>query len=98
MIEWLESHLFTCIFKSSFGVECPGCGTQRALIALLKGDILSSLQYHAGVIPFILTIIALFIQLKLKHVNGSKIVMWLFIATTTITIAQYILKQFVFSN
>lgn len=94
MIEWLENHLLTCIFKSSFGVECPGCGTQRAFIALLKGDLLSSLQYHAGVIPFILTIIALIIQLKIKHVNGSKVVMWLFIATTTVTIIQYIIKQF----
>lgn len=94
MIEWLENHLLTCIFKSSFGIECPGCGTQRAFIALLKGDIISSMQYHAGVIPFILTIIALIIQLKLKHVNGSKVVMWLFITTTTITIIQYLVKQF----
>ena len=98
MIEWLENHLFTCIFKSSFGIECPGCGTQRALIALLKGDIISSLQYHAGVIPFIFTIIALIVQLKVKHINGSKIVMWLFITTTIITIAQYITKQFVLGH
>lgn len=97
MINWLENHLFNCIFKSSFGIECPGCGTQRALISLLKGDIISSLKYHAGVIPFLITVIALIIQLKLKHPSGGKIIMWLFIVTTATTITQYIIKQFILS-
>lgn len=98
MIEWLENHLFTCIFKSSFGIECPGCGTQRAFISLLKGEIIESLKYHAGVIPFILTIAALLIQLKVKHPSGGKIVMWLFMVTATATISQYIIKQFFLPN
>lgn len=93
MIDWLEHHLLVCFFKSHFGLDCPGCGTQRALIALLKGDLMQSLKYHAALIPFIATIIVLIIQLKIKHVNGGKWVMWLFILTTAITVIQYIIKQ-----
>ena len=95
MIDWLEHHMFTCFFKSTFGLDCPGCGTQRALIALLKGDLLQSLNHHAALIPFIATLIALIIQLKVKHVNGGKYVMWLFILTTTITVIQFIIKQII---
>ncbi len=93
MITWLEHHLFSCFFKSNFGIECPGCGMQRSLISLLKGNILESIQYHAALIPFIITLIILILQLKIKHVNGGKWVMWAFIITTSITTIQYIIKQ-----
>ena len=93
MINWLEHHLFSCFFKSHFGIDCTGCGIQRSLIALLKGNIIESFQYHAAVIPFIVTIIILIVQLIIKHEKGGKWAMWAFTATTTITIAQYIIKQ-----
>lgn len=95
MVNWLEQHLFTCFFKSHFGMECPGCGMQRALIALLKGDLTDSLMYHAALIPFILTIGALIIQLIIKHPLGGKAVMWLFILTSSITFIQFILRQII---
>lgn len=93
MIHWLEHHLFTCYFKSHFGMDCPGCGTQRALIALLKGDLLESLRYHAALIPFMITILMLMIQLIFKFNNGGKWVMWCFITTSAITMIQYIIHQ-----
>jgi hypothetical protein len=95
MTDWLEDHLFVCFFKAHFGVDCPGCGTQRALIALLRGDLSQSLAYHAALIPFMATIIALIIQLKVKHVNGGKVVMWLFILTSAITFIQFIIRQII---
>ena len=95
MIGWLEHHLFSCFFKSYIGLECPGCGMQRSLIALLKGNINESLKYHAALIPFIITIVLLLIQLKIKHVNGGKWVMWSFIITSTITVFQFIIRQLI---
>jgi hypothetical protein len=93
MIAWLEHHLFSCFFKSNFGIECLGCGMQRSLISLLKGNILESIQYHAALIPFIITLILLILQLKIKHVDGGKWVMWAFIVTSSITVIQYIIRQ-----
>lgn len=95
MINWLENHLFSCFFKSHFGMECPGCGMQRSLIALLKGDIMDSLQYHAALIPFLITITLLIFQLILKRANGGKWVMWAFIITTGITLIQFIIRQII---
>ena len=93
MIHWLETHLFTCFIKSHFGLDCPGCGLQRAFIALLKGNVSESIHYHAALIPFIITITALIIQLNIKHVNGGKWVMWLFIVTVLITLIQFVIRQ-----
>ncbi len=93
MVNWLEQHLMSCPIKSRFGVDCPGCGSQRAFIALLRGDIPQSLEHHIALIPFILTILALVAQLILNKPNGAKWVMWLFIFTSGLTFLQYIYKQ-----
>lgn len=95
MIYWLEHHLFSCFFKVHFGIECPGCGMQRSLIALLKGNLTESLQYHAALIPFIITVALLIIQLIIKHIDGGKWVMWAFVATSTITILQFVIRQII---
>ena len=95
MITWLEQHLMSCPIKLHFGVDCPGCGTQRALIALLRGNFQQSLEHHIALIPFILTIVALIAQLIFNKPNGAKWVMWLFIITSSLTFLQYIYKQLV---
>lgn len=68
---------------------------QRSLIALLKGNIIESFHYHIALIPFIITIILLIIQLRIKHVDGGKWVMWAFIVTSSITIIQFIIRQII---
>ncbi len=35
-----------CPFRYFLGIPCPGCGMTRALLALLRGDIVASLKYH----------------------------------------------------
>ncbi len=39
-----------CLFHSWTGYYCPGCGGTRAVKALLRGDIISSLFYHPVVL------------------------------------------------
>lgn len=68
---------------------------QRSLIALLKGNITESFHYHIALIPFIITITLLIIQLRIKHVNGGKWVMWAFIVTSGITTIQFIVRQII---
>jgi hypothetical protein len=93
MIDWLEHHLLSCFFKSHFGISCPGCGMQRSFIALLKGNITESIQYHIALIPFIITVLLLFIQLQVKFKNGGYWVMWSFIITCATTLIQFVVRQ-----
>ncbi len=39
-----------CIWDAFFGIYCPGCGGTRAIWALLKGKLLTSLWYHPAVL------------------------------------------------
>ncbi len=36
-----------CAFLSLTGYKCPGCGTQRAIHALMHGDVVEAFKYNA---------------------------------------------------
>ena len=45
-----------CLFFMFTGLECPGCGSQRAIHSLLNGDIAAAVHYNAltvAAIPYI---------------------------------------------
>ncbi len=92
VVNFLEQHLFACSFKSLLGIDCPGCGMQRALIALLRGDVLLSLKLNASLIPFIITLFYTILHLIVGFNNGARNIIWLFCITVTVMVISYIIK------
>ena len=82
------------MFKVLTGIDCPGCGMTRAFFALLKGDLMASLAYNPALIPFLLTITALLIQLKIKHPKGGLYIIWLFSLTSAVAMINFGVKQY----
>jgi hypothetical protein len=93
MISWLQNHLSTCFFVKYFGIECPSCGMQRALIALLKGEFSDSLQYNPALIPFLASILMLIFHLVFKLKHGARILIILFSITSATMILNYVHKE-----
>ena len=60
-----------CPFLTYLHIYCPGCGATRAVIALMRGDVLLSLRENA-LILFILTAAALYyIEYAVRVWGGS---------------------------
>ena len=56
-----------CIFKKVTGLDCPGCGMTRAILALLDGDIYQAFRWN--MLVFILApLIALYLVLERKKI------------------------------
>ncbi|NCO55144.1 MAG: hypothetical protein COZ21_08685 [Bacteroidetes bacterium CG_4_10_14_3_um_filter_31_20] len=91
-VDWLESHTGSCFYKNIFGVECPGCGMQRSIIELLKGNFVESFLLYPALYPLIFTLILLFLHIIFRFKNGALILKISFIFTVLIMIISYIIK------
>ncbi|RRD00827.1 DUF2752 domain-containing protein [Prevotella sp. OH937_COT-195] len=61
-----------CAFHVITGWKCPGCGSQRALHAMLHGNIYTALKHNLW-IPFAITYMILIITAKLLGKHGKRL-------------------------
>lgn len=94
LIQWLENHTFSCFYKKHFGMECPGCGMQRSIIELLKGNFTESFKLYPALFTTIALFTLLIFHLIFKLKNGAKYLLIIFIINTLIILINYIYKFF----
>jgi hypothetical protein len=90
IIHWLEEHSLPCLYKNYLGIECPGCGTQRAIIELLKGNLGGSFHAWPPLLPVIFMMSYLILFLIFKFKNGTRVLTITFIINATLITINYI--------
>lgn len=88
----IEEYMLPCFTKKIFGVDCPGCGLQRSMAFLLKGDFASAFEMYPAIFTIILLLGFLLADtfFKIKHAN--KISITLMISSVVLILTNYILK------
>ncbi|MFD2607193.1 DUF2752 domain-containing protein [Euzebyella marina] len=88
----IEDYMLPCLTKRIFGVDCPGCGMQRSLLALFSGDFVTAFKMY----PAIYAIVPLFIFLSLSSFSNlkisNKIIVFFTAASIVMILGNYILK------
>lgn len=92
LLDWLEHHLLPCPTKYFFGIECPGCGMQRSILELLRGNFVESIKLYPPLIPITLLLVLLIINLKVNSPILQKVLKYFFIANVAIILVNYIFK------
>jgi hypothetical protein len=88
----MEEYMIPCMNKKLFGVECMGCGTQRALILLSEGNFVAAFKMF----PALYTLILFFIIVALHFIDKSrsytKAIAYLAVINGIIMLTNYIYK------
>lgn len=85
--------MIPCVNKKLFGVDCLGCGTQRALLLLLRGEFNAAFHMFPAIFTTILFFGVLGLHFIDKSRNYHKIIVSLAIINAVIMIVSYIYKM-----
>ena len=91
LVDFLEKNMLSCKWKE-LGLECTGCGLQRSVIHVLRGEFTEALIVYPAIYTLILMFVFLGIHLKFNFKEGARILKWLFVLNITIIVVHYILK------
>ena len=88
----MEEYMLPCLNKKLFGFECMGCGLQRAISLIFKGEFVDAFYMYPAVYSLILLFIFIGINFFFKFKNSNRIIAALAIITVATIIISYIIK------
>ncbi len=90
----MKTYLLRCPIKRFLGIDCPGCGFQRSVLALAEGDLANSIKLYPPTIPLIALLLFTIVHLKFDLKQGASIIKILFVGISLLIVINYIYKIF----
>ena len=91
-ISFLENNMLSCQWKEQFDLDCLGCGMQRSLVHIIKGEFIDAFIMYPAIYTLIFMFAYLIFHIKYNFKKGSKVLLYLFITNVAIMLFNYIIK------
>jgi len=92
IISFLEKNMLSCPWKEQFNVECTGCGMQRSIIHILKGELIEAFYIYPAIYTLIIMFVYLGLHIKFDFKQGHRILLYLFIINLVLMLGNYIIN------
>lgn len=89
----VEDYMLPCMNKKLFGVECPGCGVQRSLVHVTKGEFSEAFYMYPAIFTLIILVVFMLLNKGFKFKFGRKIILTLAFINVAIIIVSYFIKM-----
>jgi hypothetical protein len=89
----MEEFMLPCLNKQLFGIDCLGCGAQRAFVLVFQGEFTAAFGMFPAIYPIILLLFFLIINLFFKFKGDWYVKAGLIIVSATTVIAAYLYKM-----
>jgi hypothetical protein len=73
-------------------MDCPGCGFQRSVLLLMKGEFAQSINMYWGTIPILAMLTYLLLYVKFRFRGGSKLLVWMYCGNAILILCHYFYK------
>ena len=88
----LEDFMLPCLNKQIFGVDCLGCGLQRAVSLVFQGQFTAAFKMYPAIYTLLLLGIFIIFNLYFKFKHAYKLKMGLIFLNVLIVIVSYLIK------
>ncbi|WP_299549625.1 DUF2752 domain-containing protein [Seonamhaeicola sp.] len=88
----LEDYMLPCLNKKLFGVECLGCGLQRSVSLIFKGEFTEAFYMYPAIYNIMVLVIFIIFNQFIKFRHDYKVKMGLIILTVLVVVVSYLIK------
>jgi hypothetical protein len=89
----MEDYMLPCLNKKLFGIECLGCGMQRATALLFEGEFVTAFKIYPAIYTLILLALFLVFNLTVKFKFDRSIKISLIVLNVLIIVISYAIKM-----
>ena len=89
----MEEYLLPCLNKEIFGIDCLGCGIQRAAVLLFRGEFVAAFKMYPAIYTLFLLGLFLIFNMFVKFKYSSRIKIALIAINIIIIIVSYAIKM-----
>lgn len=88
----LEEFMLPCMSKQVLGMDCPGCGIQRAAALLFQGEFVAAFKMYPAIYPILLLFAFLLADVFIKIKYANKISIGLMITSVVFILGNFLIK------
>jgi len=92
MLFQAKEYMLPCLTKKILGYDCLGCGMQRSLLFIAKGEFIEAFKMYPAIYTILLFFILVLYNFLFKKKVKSKIIYSLAVLNIIIIITSYIYK------
>ena len=93
ILKGIEDYMFTCTYKKIFGLECFGCGAQRATVLFFKGEFVAAFKMYPAFYCIALLLLVIVFNFFIKFKHDYRIKMGLVYFTVAVMLVSYFYKM-----
>lgn len=90
----MEDYLLPCLNKQIFGLDCYGCGGQRALLMVFNGEFTAAFKMFPAIYPLLILLVFVLGNLFIKFKFDYIIKISLILITAGVILINYAIKMF----
>ncbi|TNJ42160.1 DUF2752 domain-containing protein [Tamlana fucoidanivorans] len=91
----MEEYMLPCLNKKLFGWDCFGCGIQRSLALIIKGEFAEAFVMYPAIYTLILLLGLIVFNAFMNLKFGHKLISILAILNAIIIVTNFIYKTFI---
>lgn len=89
----IENYMIPCVNKAIFGVECLGCGMQRAIVYLFSGQFAAAFKVYPAIYTIVILLTVILVNFFVKFKFDYQIKIGLIVLNAFVMIVSYFIKM-----